>query len=280
MKKPPNVYRYLDARRYLADVYAFRKAKSRAFSYRWFSRRAGLKAPNHLKRVIDGDRNLGPEAAKQYAHALELAGEASRYFLELVRFTQAKDRRERAESYAKLMRFRGYRKAHTIDAQQHAYHSKWYIPAIREFAGSPEFRPNPSWIAEQMLPKITRAQAREALDVLISLGMLSLGDNGAVERGSEVLTTGAETGGLHIVNFHQAMMERAIESVEMVPKPHRDISGVTFTVPESALPELKERIRDFRRELIALERYENPSRVMHIAIQLVPLTQPASYESE
>ena len=55
----PLVFRYLDARAFLGDYYKAKKAERRAFSFRAFSRRAGLKSPNHLKRVIDGDRMTG-----------------------------------------------------------------------------------------------------------------------------------------------------------------------------------------------------------------------------
>src|SRR5688572_29452348 len=52
----PDLYGYLDHRVYLRDEYAARKAEKRGFSFRAFSRRAGLQSPNHLKRVIDGER--------------------------------------------------------------------------------------------------------------------------------------------------------------------------------------------------------------------------------
>ena len=44
----PNVFSYLDARRYLGDYYAFKKASGRGFSYRAFSRRVGLGSPIYL----------------------------------------------------------------------------------------------------------------------------------------------------------------------------------------------------------------------------------------
>jgi len=56
--EPLAVYAYLDYRAFLRDYYAERKAASRAFSYRAFSKRAGVSAPNYLKLVIDGKRSL------------------------------------------------------------------------------------------------------------------------------------------------------------------------------------------------------------------------------
>jgi uncharacterized protein (TIGR02147 family) len=55
---PVDVYRYLDYRAFLRDFYEAKKAKSRTFSYRAFSKRAGVASPNYLKLVIEGQRSL------------------------------------------------------------------------------------------------------------------------------------------------------------------------------------------------------------------------------
>ena len=60
---PIDVFDYLDYRAFLRDFYARAKATRRGFSFRAFSRKARLGSPNHLKRVMEGDRNLTPERA-------------------------------------------------------------------------------------------------------------------------------------------------------------------------------------------------------------------------
>src|ERR1700742_3239126 len=86
-RSPIDVFRYLDYRSYLADLYAAKK--KRGFSYRAFSRAAGLGAPNYLKLVIEGKRNLTPPMAARFAAACGLAGDAADYFQQLVAFNQA-----------------------------------------------------------------------------------------------------------------------------------------------------------------------------------------------
>ncbi|MGD8861085.1 MAG: TIGR02147 family protein [Myxococcales bacterium] len=56
--KLPVVYDYLDFRAYLRAYYGAKKAADRGFSFRVFSRLAGVKASNHLKLVMDGKRGL------------------------------------------------------------------------------------------------------------------------------------------------------------------------------------------------------------------------------
>jgi uncharacterized protein (TIGR02147 family) len=268
-----DVFSFLDYRKFLAEYYRRKKKATATFSFRAFARRAGLRSPNHLKRVIDRERNLSAETAIVYAETIGLEGDAAAYFCELVRFDQAKSSKERSNAYRRLTQYRGYQRAQGLDAQHDRYHSEWYIPAVREMVSLPDFRADPRWIADQLVPPITEKQAADALTVLEELGMLvRKGD--AMRRADPVVSTGPETSGLHVVHFHGVMMEKAIQSIDTVPAADRDISGVTLCIPEGALAELKERIRDFRKEVIAREAEEGAAdRVVHVAIQLFPLTK-------
>ena len=53
-----------------------------------------------------------------------------------------------------------------LDLAEAAYHSSWYIPAIRELAGRADFRPEPKWIAARLCPPIRAAEAEKALGIL------------------------------------------------------------------------------------------------------------------
>src|SRR5689334_749136 len=104
-ESPVGVYGYLDYRAFLRDHYAAKKASSRAFSYRSFSKRAGVASPNYLKLVIEGKRNLSAKMAERFGHACGLDADASRYFVNLVAFNQAKTSIERAQCYDRLTGF-------------------------------------------------------------------------------------------------------------------------------------------------------------------------------
>lgn len=276
-----DVYRYLDYRALLADYYAERKAHGRGFSYRAFSRKAGLSSPNHLKRVIEGERNLSPEMAQRFAEACGLSGKEAQYFCELVEFNQARTSGEKQARYEALASHRGFRRAQKLDVAQSAYHSHWYVPAIRELAGTRAFRSDPSWIAAQLLPAISVEQAEHALSVLTELGLLVKTTDGRLVQAQAIVSTGAETSGVHIVAYHTHMMQRAIASIDLVPKPARDISSLTLRVSHSGLARIKQRIQEFRRELVGLESAdaleaagaEPDEIVVQLNLQLFPLTR-------
>ena len=123
-----------------------------------------------------------------------------------------------------------------------------------------------------LVPTISVAEARTALSTLLDLGLLVKDNDGQVRQPDELVTTGTGPLGLHVVNYHRAMLIRASEAIDRIPREEREISSVTLCVSQSAMSALKARIRDFRRELLQLAELEGePERVVQINFQLFPL---------
>lgn len=268
-----DVFDYLDYRAYLRDAYLDGK-KRRGLSYRGFSRRVGLKSPNFLKRVIDGERNLSEEMAPRFAKALGLAGEAAAYFADLVRFNQARTATQRNAAYASLTGSRRYRKVRKLELAHAAYHATWYLPAIRELAARSDFREDPRWIAATLVPSIAIGDVTRALRTLLDLGLLVRDENGALRQGDPIVSTGPETSGLHIANYHRTMMERASAAIDGIAPADRDISSLTLCLGEDGMRRLKDRVQRFRRELLELSAVEDdPVQVVQLNFQLFPLSR-------
>jgi uncharacterized protein (TIGR02147 family) len=268
-----DVFDYLDFRAFLRDVYVDGK-KRRGLSYRGFSRRVGLKSPNFLKRVIDGERNLTDEMAPRFAKALALDDEASAYFVDLVRFNQARTTTQRNTHYARITGSRRYRKTRKLELADAAYHATWYLPAIRELAARGDFRDDPKWIARTLIPPIAKSDAARALQTLLDLGLLVRDATGTIRQGDALVSTGPETVGLHIANYHRAMLERAAEAIDLVAPADRDISSLTLCLGEDGLRRMKDRIQRFRRELLELSTLDDdPVQVVQVNFQLFPLSR-------
>jgi hypothetical protein len=110
-----DVFAYLDYRAFLRDYYLARKATARGFSYRSFSRRAGLKSPNYLKLVVDGARNLSTDMAERFGAACGLSDDEQRYFKDLVAFCQASSSADRNRHYARLTSSKRSRSVHELE---------------------------------------------------------------------------------------------------------------------------------------------------------------------
>lgn len=267
------MFAYLDYRALLRDLYAHRKSSEYGFSHRAFSRRAGLKSTNYLKLVMDGARNLSADAAGRFAHALGLAGAEADYFCELVAYAQAATARERSQAYERMTKLKP-RDVRELDERQGAYYGTWYLPAIRELATRHDFRDDAKWVARVLVPRITTAQAEKALVTLESLGLLERDARGRLRASEAQVTTGSKPLAHQLADYHRAMLERAVHAIDLFPRDEREIASLTLCIDESMLPELKERLQSFRRELMhAAEERGQRTRIVQVNFQLFPLSK-------
>lgn len=275
------LFAYLDYRVFLADYYQHKKATSR-LSYRSFSRKAGLRSPNYLKLVIEGQRNLTKAMALRFAKACRLEGAEAEYFLALVLFCQAKNLEERSLRYQELKRFQHYRESFRLDLTQDTYHSHWYLPAIRELVATKHFREDPVWIADTLCPRISVEEAETAVDTLLQLGLLCRDEAGRLQQATVSVSTGSDrVRSLHLKNYHRKLLEHAATSLERLPAVQRDIAAVTLRMGPNAIARLKERLQAFRRELMDLADAEpDAEQVVHVGMQLLPLTLPLENTEE
>lgn len=272
LRAPVDVFKYRDYRQFLAAFYAHKKASG--LSYRAFSRAAGLGAPNYLKLVIDGKRNLSAEMAERFARTCHLGPEGTDYFRILVAFNQATSDDERNLLHEQLTKFARFRAAQRLDVAQSEYHANWYISAVRELLACPDFREDPEWLAAIMDPPISAAEASHALEVLKSLGMVERDERGRLVQATRAVSTGPQASGLNIRNYHSQMMQRAVLAMQLIPAEQRYISGLTLSGSEETLAEVKRRVIEFRAELVALcDADPAPTRVAQLNMQFFPLTR-------
>lgn len=269
------MFEFLDYRAYLRAYYEAHKQKPAGFSFRTFSKLAGLKSPNFFKLVIDGDRNLGKDTVPKFADALGLEGPEREFFADLVAFEQASDSVEKNRVFERIAASRRFRSARRIDGMFHDYLSHWYHPAIRELVARKDFRDDPKWIAETLQPPITPKQAAHALELLLGLGLVAKnGETGSYELREPTLTTEHEVAALGAANFHKQMIERALESIDRVPSVQRDLAALTVCVSSSVADEVKRRIHQFRESITELCDTETDGTVVYqLNVQWFPLSR-------
>lgn len=278
MRSSIDVFRYQDYRVFLRHYYERSKARGDGMSLRAFSRKTGLRSPNYLKLVMDGQRNLTAEMAVRFAEGCELSGDAADYFCGLVAFNQAHSAKERQLYYERIRRFARYRKVHKLDAAYEAYHAFWYIPAIRELVVRSGFQDDPKWIAQALLPSIAPAQAKKAVEVLLELGLLVRDETtGRLAQREPLVETPEGPLGHHVIQFHRAMMALAADALDRVDRQEREIASLTLCLSETQIAELKTELENFRASI--LTRYQagkDAGRVIQVNFQMFPLSKKRS----
>lgn len=271
----PDLFHYLDYRHFLKDYYRGQKEeKGSRFSFRSFSRAAGLRSPNFLKLVMEGKRNLGPDGIQSFIKALRLGKEESAYFENLVHFNQSATDDERNEWYRRLSTSKKYREIREIEKDYFVYFSHWYYAAIRELVLLPDFKEDPDWVARRLSPPVTVREAKGGLELLQKMGFLKRDKSGRLVQSERNIATAREVQSLAISNFHRQMIQKASESIERTPPLKRDISSLTLALSEEKFREAKRRIQEFRRELnVLLSEEGKTDSVYQINFQIFNLSE-------
>jgi uncharacterized protein (TIGR02147 family) len=274
-----DVFRYRDFREYLAAFYEAKK--KHGYSYRAFAKAAALGAPNYLKLVIEGERNLSQAMAERFAEACRLAGDSRGYFLDLVAFNQAQSDEVRNVVHARLCQYPRFRAAQPLELAQKDYHSHWYIPVVRELVALSSFREDPEWIAQVVFPPIEKQEAAAALAVLHKLEMVEHDAQGRLRQTARALSTGEQARGLYIRNYHAEMMQRATAAMEAVPAAERFVASLTLSASEARFEAIRQRVIEFRKEVMELcDADPEPERVMQLNLQWFPVSGVVAMEKK
>ncbi len=276
----PDVFAYLDHRTFLGDWFAWRKTENPRFSHRLFARLAGVKSPSLLSEVVKGRRNLTAATTDSFAKAMSLEAEEREFFTMLVDLDRAANDDERNAVWEQISAARRFQRARRIEGEAFRYLSRWYLPAVRELATSPSFRPDPAWVAGHLRPPITPEQAQDAIDTLRALGMLVQGPDGGVSVADVTVATPHEVTGLAVHNYHRGMLSRATDAIELFRPSQRHLGGITVAIPSGLLPRLKAELTRFQEHMLDVCDSAEGDRelVVQIGLQLFPLSAPLDEE--
>ena len=265
------VMQFNDFREFLKAFYAERKPSG--FSYREFSKLAGYSSPVFLKLVIEGKANLSEAGAERVANAIGLTGSDLLYFRFLVQMNQEKNAAKKKELFKNLREIAKANQVKIVGEEQYDYYESWLSPVLRE--ALPQIQENKiSQIANKLTFESSTKEIRKAIRVLTDAGFLRE-ENGHFTQTDRRLSTGnLEMPSLAIRDMHRQMGELAVQSLDKVPVAERDISGLTFGIPEKSFDRIRAEIAEFRRRIanIAAETNET-DRVYRLNVQFFPLTQ-------
>jgi uncharacterized protein (TIGR02147 family) len=280
-----NIYCYTDYRTYLRDFYKKKKEISPGFSYRVFSRRSEVKAPNFLQWLIEGKRNLAIATIPRVCIALGLKEDEPDYFHNLVHFNQARTIKEKTDFFLKLAELRKLSRITLINELQFEHYQNWYNEAIRELLRFYTFVPSEKYayrkLARKLSPEIDENMARKAIRQLIKLELLKEGDDGALKQSEHFISTGDEVDSFLIKTFHKTMITLAGESLDRHSKEVRDISSVTMSISNDCFNLIKNEIQIFRKRILEMVKVDKESEnVYQLNFQFFPLTKNSQNDSQ
>ena len=265
------LFEYFDYQEFLRDFYEEKKRNNPFISYRYLGQHMHLD-PGFLLKVLQGRLHLAERSVPSVCAFLKFSERESRYFEILVRYNKAKTTSDIKLYFEKLMSLRESR-ARPVEESQYAFYQKWYHSAIHALLSIYEFRGGFKKLASMLSPPITAKQAQESIRLLTRINMLKRDDDGIYRPADAFVTTGEKWHGAAIRDFQKETINLSAQSLDLHVKELRDISTITVALSAKDLPEIRERIRQFRQSILTLDNDNEPDTVYQVNIQVFPMTR-------
>ncbi|MCQ2104342.1 MAG: TIGR02147 family protein [Fibrobacter sp.] len=269
-----NVYAYYNYRKYLQDYYDYRKSVQRYFSYRSFAKKAGYSSSGFYLDLIRGRKSLTPQMLPKFIAALGLNEKEGRYFSLMVDFTHATTPASKQAIFEQMSALLP-NAIKSLTKSQQEYYSKWYYVAAREALSV--LRVNDKNIQELALflnPKITLPQAKQAIQLLKTLGLIEIGDDGCYHSVNKAIFSGSEIAPLFVHQFQKQMIDLGKNALDHYSTERRNVSCMTMSVSAEGLERIISKIDLFRKEVVDIIRSdEGETMVCQMNIQFFPLSK-------
>lgn len=258
-----------DFRVLLQNEFARRCRQNPLYSLRSFARYLAVE-PSALSKLMRGHRSFSVQMINKLGPRLGLAShEVERYLPNSQPITGevvgAKTSQE--------LSAQGDKNYETIATDTFEIVGDWLHFAIHEIVRLRGFKADPKWIAKRLCVPLNDVNL--AIDRLQRVGMLEVLPTGRWRPAQiDITTIGTEMMGLARQRFVKRALELAISAVDSDPdSARRSVTGFTVAINSKRLPEAKERIKIFRREMMEfLEAGNDLHEVYQMAIALYPVS--------
>ena len=276
-----NLFEYQNYRDYLRAYYNEQKLARKSFSYRSFSKKAGIQAPSFLFYVIEGKRNLTKNSLVKISTAIDHTREEADYFENLVFFNQATTIHDKTLYYSRLVEVTKPVQAQLISTDRYEYYSKWYHSVIREVVTFVDFKGDYSLLASLLNPKVMAAEAKESVALLEKLGFIERDEEGLYHQTANVIKNHPVPAESFIVEkFQMEMLKLAMQSYDRIPVYDRMSSSTTFSISRETFDLFKMKAREFRKELAEIARLDSSQEnVYQMTMNLFPVCKRGNDEN-
>ena len=245
-------------RTYLHQELARRSKSNPTYSLRAFARQLNMDS-SFLSKLLSGQRSVTNKTIERLGERLGFGPNEYRTFLQPVR---------KQKNIANKPLF------HELDNDMFSLIADWYHYAILELIQVNNFQANIPWVAKAL--GISFGQASDAVNRLKRLNMLEIKNGEWTNISGNNTTISNRFSSQALRQLQKQILEQSIYALENTPFEQRDQSSITFCVSEDLLPEAKEKIKKFRRELMTfLESGKKKSKVYQLSISLFPVSHAA-----
>jgi uncharacterized protein (TIGR02147 family) len=264
------IFEYTDYREWLRDAFEEFKRQKTVISWRYMAMKLNAD-PGNLLRISQGKIHLATTMIIPMAKFFGLNDKETAFWTELVYFGRAKTDKEALSHYEKMQILKGI-PLKRLEKKELEFYRHWYYNAIRSVIGICNFKDDYLGLAEACTPLITEKQAKEAVNLLAALKMIKQDEGGFWRVTDTFVSTGGNWRSEAVSSFQKETLSLAKESLDRHHASLRDISTVTMTFNIDEISLIREKIKEFRTELLRMSQEgSNDNAVFQLNVQMFPL---------
>ena len=271
----PDIFQYIDYRKYLEDYYSKRKSFDSSFTHAYICRRLGQEnAKSYFNNVVKGRTNVTPAFIDRFIDLLELKPDSAKYFRALVNYNQTISPHEKDFFFDQLVRLNST-PHRIIDRNAYAFYKEWHHSAIRALLDIVDIKNDYKTLASKIFPTITLKQARDSIALLSRLGLISKDKNGFWKPTDKVIVTGEAIKDAMVKQFQMKCLEHARAVLANgANQAHRNIT-LTMSLSDKAYERALGRIQQMKTELRSIIHKDDmpASKVYHLNVNLFPMSK-------
>jgi len=237
-----NFDNYLD---YLGYIAKLEKQNSESSPLVKWAKRLGFNSPSSLTMVLKGQRLPSKDLTQALIFDLKLDPEEKRYFELLIRLEKLKRKKGDVSIVLKELSKFNKNNKHSISLNEFEYISDWQFLAIKQLVKTKDFEEDFVWISKKLKGKITPAQVKNSLQILINLGILSRRKDGQLFVSRESIESSNDIPSAAIKEHHKQMMQRASEAIDEQDVSLRQVNSMTFRIDPNKIDAAKEKVLQF-----------------------------------
>ncbi|MGL1900564.1 MAG: TIGR02147 family protein [Fibrobacterales bacterium] len=266
-----NIFDYYNYRSYLKEYYDYKKSIDRTFTFRVFSKLAGIGSPSVYGDLVTGRRNITVALLPKFVKALGLNEKEERYLKQMMHFTHAKTQKSKEETFEVLAKMLP-NSIRTLTRSQREYYKHWYHAAIREALAIFDVGDDLRDLGHFLNPQVSLPNVKKAMKLLQELELIEKIDGHWRPKSGKII-------GDHIDVFTMRAVQKQLidlgkEAIDVYTPEKRNVSGIAMSVSNKGIERMIRKINMFRREMADLAQSdEEENQVYQLNLQFFPLTK-------
>jgi len=268
----PNIFEYIDFKKYLADYRKARRNTDPGFTHAYICHKLGQpNARSYFDNVINGRKKVSAAYLDLFTKLLGLDSAETKFFRALVNYNQASSADEKEFYFDQIVQL-NRTPVKLLDKNTYSFYKEWYHSTIRAVLGIMDFKDDYKELASKLVPAISVSKAKASIALLARLGLIKPDSRGFLKPSDKMLSTGNAVKD-HVLQQYQVQAfelgKNAIVNAE-----DGSTQTITYTVyvSDTGFKRIVGRMHQFKSEIRAIlhKDEEAANRVYQVNLQIFP----------